>query len=249
MSWYLPMYSFLCFLLSFRPQPASHLLSVNNLYKRSWHIEKEPNTFFVCICKESESMSEWRQLRREFVPKPFIQLSKQTMILIHDVVSWHHVFQPRLPTITLSDLFPSEPWYLIMEYLPNGNLQGYLRKVRIGQTTDLSRQSGRRKSVADFPPNDLLTFAVQIARGMEFLSSQAAVSKPHVGTHMVLPIINAAPLRDCVICQYTLFIELIKNEEEFLYSFNLPIRKYYGDHVKGNVLKILIWYLHAHLQK
>ena len=63
-----------------------------------------------------------------------------------------------------------------MEYLPNGNLHGYLNKIRTGQTTDSRQHEGQvrgQMNKGNVPSNDLLTFAVQIARGMDFLASKA----------------------------------------------------------------------------
>ncbi|XP_072166114.1 tyrosine kinase receptor Cad96Ca-like [Diadema setosum] len=69
----------------------------------------------------------------------------------------------------------SDPWYLIMEYLPNGNLQGYLRQIRTGESSAPEYKNIRK--MTNIPPNDLLTFGVQIARGMEYLASKACIHR------------------------------------------------------------------------
>ena len=59
-----------------------------------------------------------------------------------------------------------------MEYLPNGNLQTYLRHIRTGaneQYFELKEEKKRNFLL----PSEILSFASQIANGMEFLSSKA----------------------------------------------------------------------------
>ncbi|XP_022081553.1 uncharacterized protein LOC110974310 [Acanthaster planci] len=67
-----------------------------------------------------------------------------------------------------------EPLYLIMEYVPNGNLENYLRqeKLRIDQSyinlNDVTETVG---------PTQLLNFAIHIVRGMKFLASVQCIHR------------------------------------------------------------------------
>ncbi|XP_038065545.1 fibroblast growth factor receptor 2-like [Patiria miniata] len=72
-----------------------------------------------------------------------------------------------------------EPFYLIMEYLPNGNLQTYLRHLRTGSkgqySDDLKELREEKKNV--LLPWEILSFAIQIADGMEFLASKSCIHR------------------------------------------------------------------------
>jgi len=69
------------------------------------------------------------------------------------------------------------PLFVIMEFAPYGNLRDYLRQYRRDRepadTDDVT--SGDKKTLTH---GDLLSFAVQVARGLQFLTAQL-VSKKH----------------------------------------------------------------------
>lgn len=62
----------------------------------------------------------------------------------------------------------SEPMTLIMEYLPHGDLLGYLRNSR--RVKDKYYFAAEEIDV-ELTPYDLMSFAKQVASGMSFLSS------------------------------------------------------------------------------
>ncbi|XP_038057167.1 tyrosine-protein kinase transmembrane receptor Ror-like [Patiria miniata] len=59
----------------------------------------------------------------------------------------------------------SEPFVIILELLPGGSLQGYLRNKKKAWTEEAV------EGAKPVPPSELLAFASQIASGMEYLSS------------------------------------------------------------------------------
>lgn len=58
-----------------------------------------------------------------------------------------------------------DPFYIIMEYVAGGNMQQYLRKFRP------SHQATNSEELVPPTAKDLKSFALQISRGMEHLSS------------------------------------------------------------------------------
>ncbi|PIK50338.1 putative fibroblast growth factor receptor 3, partial [Apostichopus japonicus] len=63
-----------------------------------------------------------------------------------------------------------DPMYLIMEYLPHGNLQEHLRSL-VNESSKYETYSNRIVEHG-LSPEALLNFGIQIARGMEFLDSK-----------------------------------------------------------------------------
>ena len=59
------------------------------------------------------------------------------------------------------------PFFLIMEYLPEGNLQSYLRDRK----ADMLEMDMAVEGATVACPIQLLTFASQVACGMDYLSS------------------------------------------------------------------------------
>ena len=62
---------------------------------------------------------------------------------------------------------PADPLLIVLEYLPYGDLLGYLRKSR-GHSD--SYHSGEKKPTSKLTANDLLSFAWMIADGMNYLA-------------------------------------------------------------------------------
>ncbi|XP_071806709.1 uncharacterized protein [Asterias amurensis] len=68
-----------------------------------------------------------------------------------------------------------EPYFLIMEYLPNGNLQSYLRHIRTGSKEQYGNIKEEKRNF--LLPDEILSFANMVANGMEFLSSKSCIHR------------------------------------------------------------------------
>ena len=70
---------------------------------------------------------------------------------------------------------------MITEFAPHGNLRDYLRQHRTHETSDHNDQCGQEPTDVDdvtsgdtksLTYSDLLSFAVQVARGLQFLTAR-----------------------------------------------------------------------------
>ncbi|XP_072049427.1 uncharacterized protein [Amphiura filiformis] len=68
-----------------------------------------------------------------------------------------------------------EPYYLIMEYAPHGNLQSHLRAIRNAPESPYNNIEGQRREF--LTPNEILEFGSQIANGMKYLSSKQCIHR------------------------------------------------------------------------
>lgn len=59
------------------------------------------------------------------------------------------------------------PLYVLVEYAPHGNLRNFLKDNRMGYETD-----GSLKEKKYFTEKELVSYAFQVARGMEYLASR-----------------------------------------------------------------------------
>lgn len=64
------------------------------------------------------------------------------------------------------------PLYVIVEYAPHGNLKDFLRGHRFGTANYEDMISGGDKEKKILTQKELISFAYQIARGMEHLASR-----------------------------------------------------------------------------
>ena len=71
----------------------------------------------------------------------------------------------KLDVISICCLY-SEPFFLILEFAPFGSLKGHLDKIRAGVNNSCHDQM-----VWSLSPTEILTFAYQIANGMDYLAS------------------------------------------------------------------------------
>ncbi|XP_072049429.1 uncharacterized protein [Amphiura filiformis] len=78
----------------------------------------------------------------------------------------------------LGTCIDKEPHYIIMEYASEGNLQSHLKKIRKDANPPyMNLQSANNSTHQFLTPNEIMTFAVQIARGMVYLASQKCVHR------------------------------------------------------------------------
>ncbi|XP_038065532.1 fibroblast growth factor receptor-like isoform X3 [Patiria miniata] len=69
-----------------------------------------------------------------------------------------------------------DPMYIILEYVPHGNLQTYLRHIRTGMEPIYLNKAGFKEK-KDLTPTEILTFASQVVRGMEYLASKQCIHR------------------------------------------------------------------------
>lgn len=86
--------------------------------------------------------------------------SDHTLTLaLHDLTNWSS-FQ----------MWRQGPIMVITEYVPNGTLQEFLRKSRSADRQYSPSDSSYLKASSILSPSELLTFALQIAKGMQHLA-------------------------------------------------------------------------------
>ncbi|XP_038064851.1 muscle, skeletal receptor tyrosine protein kinase-like [Patiria miniata] len=69
-----------------------------------------------------------------------------------------------------------DPMYVILEYVPHGDLQTYLRHIRTG-TEPFYLKKEEFKEKKDLTPTEILSFASQVVRGMEYLASKQCIHR------------------------------------------------------------------------
>lgn len=67
----------------------------------------------------------------------------------------------------------SGPLFVVVEYAPHGNLRDFLRQHRPSSGFDVS--IGDKKEKKTLTQKDLVSFAYQVARGMEYLASRRVI--------------------------------------------------------------------------
>lgn len=70
------------------------------------------------------------------------------------------------------------PLYVLVEFAPHGNLRDFLRKHRPSNYGDNTHEKEKEKQV--LTQKDLVSFAFQIARGMEYLASRKCIHRVRI---------------------------------------------------------------------
>ena len=100
---------------------------------------------------------------------------------------------------TVCIYFSSEPLLVLIEYVPFGDLLGYLRKSR--GLNDTYYKDSDIKPQSSLTSQQLMTFAWQIADGMSYLSSKS-VSKVVLKYYLLIGNCFAHSLAHCGIYRY-----------------------------------------------
>ena len=115
----------------------------------------------------------------------FLISCRQTNLIIH------------LKTISLNQLIQHryillDPLLIVLEYLPYGDLLGYLRKSRGIEDT---YNTGEKRPSSTLTEKDLLSFAWMIADGMNYLST---IKVEHTTLILLKHLKSQHALRSCV---------------------------------------------------
>ncbi|XP_013389016.1 fibroblast growth factor receptor 3-like [Lingula anatina] len=106
---------------------------------------------------------------------------------------------------------------IIVEYLPNGNLQDYLRKDRSKQKVQYGNLHGISSSLT---PRDLIKFALDVANGMSYLSSMAILHRDLAARNILV-----AEDRTCKISDFGFAKDVIESHKYEKQSQGcLPVR-------------------------
>ncbi|XP_013420054.1 fibroblast growth factor receptor 3-like [Lingula anatina] len=103
---------------------------------------------------------------------------------------------------------------IIVEYLPNGNLQDYLRNDRLKQKA----LYGNLHGISSLTPCDLLKFALDVANGMSYLSSMAILHRDLAARNILV-----AEDRTCKISDFGFVKDVI---ESHTYVKQLQVGEY-----------------------
>ncbi|XP_038046740.1 uncharacterized protein LOC119720942 [Patiria miniata] len=106
------------------------------------------------------------------------------------------------------------PLYLIMEYVSNGNLENYLRQEKQRVDQSYINVNGVTETIG---PNQILTFAIQIVRGMKYLESVQCIHRD-LATRNIL-------LDEQMVCKVS----------DFGLARHVPAQKQYEMKSKGRV--------------
>lgn len=80
-----------------------------------------------------------------------------------------YTFNQQLLQVSNSDVFVSDPLLVLIEYIPYGDLLGFLRKSR--GLNDTYYKDPDVKPRTNLTSEQMVQFALQIADGMSYLSS------------------------------------------------------------------------------
>ncbi|XP_071809722.1 fibroblast growth factor receptor 4-like [Asterias amurensis] len=98
-------------------------------------------------------------------------------ITVHETLTAH----PNVVSM-LGYCIETDPFYLILEFLPGGNLQDFLRKNKLSWKESIEDDL----DVEPISPFQLLTFASQIANGMDYLSCVGCIHRDLASRNILL---------------------------------------------------------------
>ncbi|XP_072019673.1 tyrosine kinase receptor Cad96Ca-like [Amphiura filiformis] len=145
--------------LTFREQLGSGAFAVVYLAKAKGIVQNEFETMVaVKVLKETSTEDDKRNFLKE------VEMYKSLM---------HH------PNIIgmLGTCIEKEPYYIIMEFASEGDLQSYLHNIRKDSNSTYGKQQSSYSNHQFLAPTEIVTFAVQIARGMAYIASKKCVHR------------------------------------------------------------------------
>ncbi|XP_077985343.1 fibroblast growth factor receptor-like [Glandiceps talaboti] len=87
----------------------------------------------------------------------------------------------------------SDPTYVILEYMCKGNLQNYLRENRVTHDATYTNLHQRSRTLTE---RDLMKFALDVAMGMEFLSTKQCVHRDLAARNILINEHNVCKMGD-----------------------------------------------------